>query len=477
MKIQLETAGILCEISMNGRNVYLEKTATQTILLELSYIKCTIKEIREMPSYAESLPPQDRKRYVLYAYASTWFGCFADVMMDCTALIVIYFVLLKTSNSLIMFSSAIAGLVQIPLLIPASMLVDRFGVKRMVCVSCLMSCAGYCTMAVAPFAGSFAQYVMLAGVFIFSSSRPIWSSSWYPVLSDILLPEERGTFFGRMRFSYYILTGTVFYFVGLIMGKTPPVWYLQVATCLTGILALGRFFFINKIKLSDCKNSKFELKKSFSISIHNSPLVGFSTYCCFFSLAISAIIPLALIYLKQSLGFDAGTVQKLSTMGIAGSVSGFLLYGWVQKKMGMRNLQISVHILWIFVALGFFCCFKGMPMLMPFTALLLFLSYLGVAWFNCCFSQECLALSRPGNTAMAAALANTYNNIGNAVGRTAGSLLLGHGLLASSWQWNGLTVTNFQSIFLFCAAGAVFCLVLLFNLPSVISTHDNYYKP
>ena len=47
---------------------------------------------------------------------------------------------------------------------------------------------------------------------------------------------------------------------------------------------------------------------------------------------------------------DAGTVQKLSTMGIAGSVSGFLLYGWVQKKMGMRNLQISVHILWIFVA-------------------------------------------------------------------------------------------------------------------------------
>ena len=121
--------------------------------------------------------------------------------------------------------------------------------------------------------------------------------------------------------------------------------------------------------------------------------------------------------------------------------------------------------------------YLALAFLLPLTGLLLFLSYLGIAWFNCCFSQECLALSRPGNTAMAAALANTYNNIGNAAGRTAGSLLLGHGVLASSWVWNNLTVTNFQSIFLFCAAGAAFCLVQLFNLPSVIPTHEDYYKP
>ena len=280
-----------------------------------------------------------------------------------------------------------------------------------------------------------------------------------------------------MRFSYYIITGTVFYFVGLIMGKNPPVWYLQIATCVTGILALGRYFFINKMKLSEHQNSKFELKKSFSISVHNSPLVGFSVYCCFLSLAVSAIIPLALIYLKQSLGFGADTVQKLSTMGIVGSVSGFLLYGYIQKKLGMRNLQIAVHLLWIAIAFGFFFCFKGMPLLLPLTALLLFLSYLALAWFNCCFSQECLSLSRPGNAAMASGFAGTYNNIGQAVGRTAGSLLLGNGVLASSWVWNGLKVTDFQTIFLFCAVGAIFCLVMLFSLPSVIPNHDDYYKP
>ena len=78
---------------------------------------------------------------------------------------------------------------------------------------------------------------------------------------------------------------------------------------------------------------------------------------------------------------------------------------------------------------------------------------------------------------MASAFANTYNNIGIAVGRTVNSLLLGHGILNSSWSWNGFVMNEFQSLFLFCAVGALFCGLLLFILPSVIPQHDDYYKP
>ena len=430
-----------------------------------------------MQSYAESLPVQDRKRYIKYAYVSTWFGCFADVMMDSTALIMIYFVLLNSNNSLIMFSTAVTGLMQIPLLIPASLLVNRFGVKKTVFLSAALSCTGYVTMSLAPFAGSAAQYILLAGIFIFCASRPIWSTAWYPVLSDILLPRERGGFLGKMRFSYYIITGTVFYFVGQFMGKNPPIWYLQIATAVTGILALGRSYCINRIKLSDTKLAKLDLTKSFSISIHNAPLVGFSTYCCFFGMAFQAVIPLALLYMKKSLDFDADTVQKLSSLGIAGSVVGFLVYGWIVKKLKMKKLQLLIHLLWIIIPVGFFCCSKGMSHVMPLTGTLLFLSYLGLAWYNCCFSQECLALSRPGNSAMASALANTYNNIGSAIGRTASSMLLGYGLLATNWDYKGTNITDFQSLFLFAAIGAVICCVLLPSLPSMVSTHDDYYQP
>ena len=184
-----------------------------------------------------------------------------------------------------------------------------------------------------------------------------------------------------------------------------------------------------------------------------------------------------MLYMKQSLGYDADTVQKLSSMGIAGSTVGFLIYGLIQKKLGMRNLQITVHALWLAVAAGFFCCFKGMPLLLPLSGALLFLSSLAHAWFNCCFSQECLALSRPGNNAMASALASTYNSIGNAIGRTAGSILLGNGLLAVTWKWHDFVITDFQSLFLLSFGGILICGVMLLSLPSVIPNHDDYYKP
>lgn len=469
------TSSVIGIIIAAASKKMLEKNLLYTILFE-SPEKSNTRDF-EMASFAETLAPDERKKYIRYAYVSSWFGCFADVMLDSTALVMIYFVLLHSSNSMIMFATAMSGLMNIPLLIPASALVNRFGIKKMVLVTCLMSCSGYIIMALAPLGGSAAPYIVLAGICIFCASRPIWSTSWYPVLSDILLPEERGGFFGKMRFSYNIITGTVFYLIGQFMGKNPPLYYLQAAMAMTGLLALGRTYCINKIKLSDNTNKKLELRKSFSISVHNAPLVGFSVYSCFLSLSYQAIIPLALLYLKKHLDFDADTVQKLSVLGIAGSVTGFLLYGWVQKKLRMKKMQILVHLLWIIIPTGFFCCSKTIPMLLPLVGTLLFLSYLAHAWFTCCFSQECLSLSRPGNAAMASSFASTYNNIGTAVGRTSSSLLLGHGLLASSWNWNGFIFSDFQSIFLLCAAGAVFCLVLLFSLPSVVPTHDNYYNP
>ena len=44
-----------------------------------------------MACFAETLTAAEHKRGIRYAYVSTWFGCFADVMLDSTALVIIYF--------------------------------------------------------------------------------------------------------------------------------------------------------------------------------------------------------------------------------------------------------------------------------------------------------------------------------------------------------------------------------------------------
>ena len=428
-----------------------------------------------------SLPDNSEERVhrknILLAYVSTWFGCFTDVMLDSSAIIIIYFTLLNADNSIIMFSAALTGIAQIPILIPISSFVDRFGPKNIVKVSCSLACFGYLLIASAAFLPSAASITALTGIMIFSLSRPMWSAAWYPILADILKPEERGSFLGKMRFSYYIITGNVFYILGQLMGKTPPIWLLQTAIAVTGILALGRYVCISKLHLSAKNTASFELKKSFKISIRNSPLVGFSVYSCFLSLVSSAVIPLALLYMKKGINLNADTVQTMSTIGIIGSVTGFLSYGKLQKFFGMRNMQLSIHFLMFIIPIGFFLCRADMPLLNTALGGLIFLAYISQALFNCCFSQECLALSRPGNAAMASAFANTYNSTGIAAGRTASSLLLGHGLLSTRWQYGSFVMNEFQTIFLFCSVGALFCCMLLFILPSVIPQHDDYYNP
>lgn len=431
-----------------------------------------------MTAYVDTLPDPTRRRFRIYAYASTWFGCFADVMLDNSAIIILYFVILGASNTLTMLSTGMASLCSMFLLIPSSGLVDKLGAKKIVAISCSLGCFSYLLMAAAPFFGiGSAKYIVLSGCFLFCISKPLWTAAWYPILGDILKPSERSDFFGFMRFSYYILSGSVFCLIGIFMGKKPPVWLLQIVIGMAGLLALGRFYFISKISLGKHELGKYDLKHAFQTSIRNAPLVGFAVYIGFLSLAFSAILPLTLVYLKNGLHYGDNAVQILSTAGIGGSICGFFLFGRIVHKIHTRNLQFFIHAAYILIPLCLFFCGEGIPHLTWAIALLLFAGNFSFACFGCVVSQEILALARPGNITMASAFTQTYQMIGTACGRTAASLLLGNGILAATWKFWVFQVSRFQTIFLICAGLSLFCLILLFGLPSVVPKHKDYYNP
>lgn len=100
---------------------------------------------------AEKLSCRDRRKFRLYAYASTWFGCFADIMPESTAVIILYLAMLGASNTTIMLSTGISGIVSMFLLIPASCLVDKLGPRKVVNISCILTCVSYLGMSAAPF--------------------------------------------------------------------------------------------------------------------------------------------------------------------------------------------------------------------------------------------------------------------------------------------------------------------------------------
>ncbi|MBQ9500649.1 MAG: MFS transporter [Lentisphaeria bacterium] len=427
-----------------------------------------------MSTYADHLADPVRKRFRLCAYASTWFGCFADVMLESTAVIILYFSALGAGNTLIMFSTGIPGLVSLFLLIPVSGLVDRIGAKKTVSLSCLLACFSYLLMASAPFwRTEFDQYVVLAGCLLFCLSKPLWTASWFPILGYILRPAERSEFFGFMRFSYYILSGTVFFLLGLFMGKNPPVRLLQAVIALTGLCMLGRMFFISKIRIPEHRSRNYDIGKAFGVSVRNAPLAGFAVYIGALSLAFASVIPLTLLYLKNGLHYGADTVQILSSAGIGGCICGYFLYGRMVRKFGMKALQLLIHGAFIVIPLGLFVCKPSVVLMGVF----LFAANFSFACFGCAVSSEILALARPGNLTMANAFSQTYQMIGTASGRLVVSFLLGSGVLSSSWRFWSVEVSLFQTIFLFCSGTALFSLTLVFCLPSVVPRHEDYYDP
>ena len=197
------------------------------------------------PAYAETLSVAESRRYRLCATLGALFGCYAEVMLDSTAIVIVYLTMLGGSNTLTMLATGLTAAAGLVMSIPLSGVLDRIGVKRMVPVSCLMAFAAHVLMAAAPWAGATrACYVAFAGCLLFCVSRPIWGVSWYPLLVLILKPSQRADFFGRMRFSYYVATGICFSLVGRWMGRQPAIWMMQAVIGAVGVLTLVRWWFI-----------------------------------------------------------------------------------------------------------------------------------------------------------------------------------------------------------------------------------------
>ena len=429
-------------------------------------------------SYAESLSDAQRKKYRMYAYASTWFGCFTDVVMDNSAVIILYLAMLGGSDTLIMLSTSLVGMVSMFVLIPTARIVDRLGAKKVINISCVIALVSYLIMASAAlFPQGVGKVVAFGGCFLFCVSKPLWMGAWYPLLSNILQPQDRGNFFGFMRFSYYILSGGVLLTVGFYMGENPPAYFLQLVLAMTGLLVIGRIIFIAKIKIPPHVKTTRNIVKSVKDALSNSSLVGFCVYVCFLSFAYLTVLPLSMIYLKKGLECGDNIVQIITSIGIGGYVLGFFVYGKLVKTIGIRNMWLFIHALFIIIPLGFFFCSKTLPLATEIAGVLLFFGNFAFACFYCALSQDTLALAKPDNVPMSTAVCQTYQMMGMGFARCASAFLLLGGILSTGWEWCGIQFSHYQTVFLICAALAFFGLIMIFCLPSVIRNRTNYYNP
>ena len=429
-------------------------------------------------SYADTLPDDVRRRGRNYATVSAVAGCVSEVMLDRSAIIILLFTMLHASPTVTMFSSSLSGVLGLFLMLPNAYIADRIGLKFSVKVACWTGFGGFMLVAVAPFFGRFAVSLALIGICIYCSQRSLYGSAWYPLLDNFLRADERGKFFSTMRTCYMIFNGTFLFLIGLVLERYVSIWLLQAIVAVAAGCLLIRWYCIKRFPEDpEMKTGTYKFRQALYTSIRNSPLTGFSVYQCILVLGCTALLPLTLIYLRKYVQMEPGKVQLLSSVGVAGCIVGYFLYGFLTRRVKLKYLELVVHLAYLVLALLLFWLDKNTPGFAVYVGIIIFCDAVVGSWLMCNNSVEYLALARPGNKTMAIAFCSTYSNLGAAIGRAGSSVLLGGVLLAPRWTFLGHTISVYQSVFLISALIVAMALWMLPILPSFVPEHEDYYNP
>lgn len=422
----------------------------------------------------------ERKKYQRSAIFSAWFGCIAEQLLDSNSLIIIYLIALGGNESFSMFSTSLSALCGIFLVIPCAGLANKIGLRLSYTISCYVSCGAFLLMAAAPtlVPAGYAKYLVIASCMVYCLMRFPYSVAWYPMLDMILTPEERGGFFGKMRFSYILINAGFIYAIGKLLGNNPSIFVMQLIIAFAGLMALGRKICMDRMPDNpEVKQNKLDIRKALNISIRNTPLVGFSFYVCFFGIATASIMPLAVIYMKTRLNFTAETIMTITSLYMVGQITGYALTGAAMRKLGSRYFQITMHTIFVIGAGSIMMIRPETAHANVYMAILAWLLGIGGSFSLCLNSTEMLACAKPGNKIMASAFCQTLTNLGTAIGRTGTTLILAAGVLMPDWKFFGIPMTCYNFLFMFYFFMTVFFYTLLIISPSVISKHDDYYEP
>ena len=137
----------------------------------------------------------------------------------------------------------------------------------------------------------------------------------------------------------------------------------------------------------------------------------------------------------------------------------FILGGTFAFQLLMHFLFLIVIGLLLFVSLD-----------NPWNIPLLFSSYLlnGIAYafLLCLGSTRQLSLGQPYKRVISMAFVTSMQNLGTFIGRTGATLVLGSGILASTWSSFNISFTNFHAMFAFCFTMAFIGLIFHLLAPA-----------
>ncbi len=399
------------------------------------------------------------------ATLSSCCGVTGEAALTDSAVILLYAGLLGAGDFLTLLSTAVLPLLNGLLIVPMAGIAPYCGSRKLVVYSNVLALNGYLAAVSAPWTGAMAVPFLLGGILLFAVCQTGFVSGWFPMLDTFLMPERRTLFLGRMRFFHQISAVLFLAGVSAVLGKNPQIGLLQAALFAGACVFAGRILFILRIPyFEEPEKEKTALLNGLKISCGNIPLIQFSIYCFVLNLAMFAVIPFMLLFLKNVWQIPDNELVLISAAAVAGMPFGYFSAHWMQKKYGEKGCFVLLHILLLVSLTVLFAVPSGGTVCKIIVAGGLFLIGFCIAAESVAGGAKMMSLARPGNKTVAMAFWGMFYYGGAGIARLAASFLLTSGLFAEQVHIAGTGFSKYHQMLLICIAVALAGTFYLFRM-------------
>lgn len=150
---------------------------------------------------------------------SACWGAIPQVMVKDSSLFIVFAALVGAGDMVSVMCTALNDAVLCLLMLPFAMLSDRIGVRRQLVTAVCAGVGALLLAAASPWLGASGGGMLLLALALFAVAMSAYSAAWFPLLEQVVPPSERGLFFGRMRFSWQLVSAAFIAVSGLFIGR------------------------------------------------------------------------------------------------------------------------------------------------------------------------------------------------------------------------------------------------------------------
>ncbi|MDD2707353.1 MAG: MFS transporter [Verrucomicrobiae bacterium] len=414
-----------------------------------------------------SLTRQQEKRSQWHLIASACWGSLSGAMVHDSSIIILFATLLGAGEMISVCTTSLQDLSNCLLLMPLAYWVERVGKRRMIILSTWTGAVLLSLTAAAPWFGSGAKIVLIGSLALYAISNCAYTASWFPLLDGIVHEDERGRFFGIMRFTWQVVAGLFIFISGCWVGKDAPIGALQIIIAVAGLALLGRGWHVNCV----CEipvERMLNFKEMVRDIVANRPLTGFSIYLFFLYAAASATGPVLFVFAKTQLALPDNLVVIMSACAMGGLIVGFLAGGFFVQRYGVKRVFFLAHLSFALINFLLLLVTSNSWVCVAFMIFLITAYGFAFACASIAVSSEMLGLAPANNKAMSIAFCLSLYCAGQGASRFLASLILGSGILSPTWGGMGLTLTKYHTLFLFFGSGVLTAAILLMLVPAFV---------